>query len=84
MPKMAVMAHKGKAIAMLNNQLRSHNYQTGDAVIAGVVQLIVDEWYWGDTDDLKAHMRGLREMIRIRGGFHTLGMNGLLAKLVIR
>ncbi|CAI4215701.1 unnamed protein product [Parascedosporium putredinis] len=72
MPKTAVMAHKGKAIAMLNGQLRSHNYQTSDAVIAGVVQLIVDEWYWGDTDDLRAHMRGLREMIRIRG--HDIGI----------
>ncbi|PKS07492.1 hypothetical protein jhhlp_006096 [Lomentospora prolificans] len=83
MPKTAVMAHKGKAIGMLNKHLRSQNHQTGDAVIAGVVQLIVDEWYWGDTDDLRAHMRGLREMIRIRGGFYNLGMDGLLAKLVI-
>lgn len=83
MPKMAVMAHKGKAIHMLNENLRSQGHQTNDDVIAGVIQLILDEWYWGDTDDLRAHMRGLREMIRIRGGFQDLGMDGLLAKMVI-
>lgn len=82
-PKLGVMAHKGKAIRMLNENLRSQSHQTNDAVIAGVVQLVVNEWYWGDTDDLCAHMRGLREMIRIRGGFHNLGMDGLLAKMVI-
>lgn len=83
MPKTGFMAYKGKAIHMLNENLRSQQHQTDDAVIAGVIQLILDEWYWGDTDDLKAHMRGLREMIRIRGGFQYLGMDGLLAKMVI-
>ena len=83
MPKTTVMAHKGKAIYMLNERLRSQSHQTDDAVIAGVIQLILDEWYWGDTDDLHEHMRGLREMIRIRGGFQDLGMDGLLAKMVI-
>lgn len=83
MPKMVVMAYKGKAIHMLNENLRSQDHQSGDAAIAGVIQLILDEWYWGDTDDLRAHMRGLREMLRIRGGFRNLGMDGLLAKMVI-
>lgn len=84
MPKMALMAHKGKAIRMLNESLRSQTHQTGDAAIAGVVQLIVDEWYWGETHDLHMHMMGLKDMIRIRGGFQNLGMDGLLAKMVIR
>lgn len=83
MPKMGFMAYKGTAIRMLNENLRSTQHQTDDAAIAGVIQLILDEWYWGDTDDLKAHMRGLREMIRMRGGFQYLGMDGLLAKMVI-
>jgi len=84
MPKLAVMAQKGKAIQMLNEHLRSQPLQTSDAAVAGVVQLVVDEWYWGETADLKAHLRGLREMIRLRGGLRNLGMHGLLAKLVIR
>ncbi|WDK20761.1 hypothetical protein CGRA01v4_12049 [Colletotrichum graminicola] len=55
-----------------------------DAAIAGVIQLTVTEWYWGETeDDLRYHLKGLRGMIRLRGGFNQLGMNGLLAKNAI-
>jgi len=82
-PRTLVIYYKGKAISMLNDHLRSDTSNTSDAAIAGVVQLIVDEWYWGETHDLRAHLRGIREMVRIRGGLHRLGMSGLLAKLVI-
>ncbi|KAK1579536.1 uncharacterized protein LY79DRAFT_340916 [Colletotrichum navitas] len=55
-----------------------------DAAIAGVIQLTITEWYWGETeDDLRYHLKGLRGMIRLRGGFDQLGMNGLLAKNAI-
>ncbi|KAJ0163603.1 hypothetical protein CTA2_2728 [Colletotrichum tanaceti] len=55
-----------------------------DAAIAGVIQLTVAEWYWGESEeDLRYHLRGLRGMIRLRGGFNKLGMNGLLAKNAI-
>ncbi|GKT60795.1 hypothetical protein ColTof3_08134 [Colletotrichum tofieldiae] len=55
-----------------------------DAAIAGVIQLTVAEWYWGESeDDLRYHLRGLRGMVRLRGGFNELGMNGLLAKNAI-
>ncbi|OHW99431.1 hypothetical protein CSPAE12_01893 [Colletotrichum incanum] len=55
-----------------------------DAAIAGVIQLTVAEWYWGESeDDLRYHLKGLRGMIRLRGGFNELGMNGLLAKNAI-
>jgi hypothetical protein len=80
--KTAAMAHKGQAISMLNDHLRSSK-STSDEAIIGVLQLILDEWYWGETHDLQAHLRGLREMIRLRGGFRTLGMHGLLSKLAI-
>ncbi|KAK1495700.1 hypothetical protein CABS01_01507 [Colletotrichum abscissum] len=56
----------------------------GDAAIAGVIQLTVAEWYWGESEqDLRYHLMGLRDMIRVRGGFNQLGMDGLLAKNAI-
>ncbi|KAK3378612.1 hypothetical protein B0H63DRAFT_525829 [Podospora didyma] len=75
------MGHKGYAIALLNDHLRSRT--TSDEGITGVVQLIMNEWYWGNTNDLRAHLRGLREMIKLRGGFRTLGLHGLISKLAI-
>jgi hypothetical protein len=83
LPLTMVMAYKGQAIRMLNDHLRSQTCQTSDAAIAGVIQLIVDEWYWGRTQDLRAHLRGLRQMITLAGGFRNLGMNGLLSKNAI-
>ncbi|KAF6839032.1 hypothetical protein CPLU01_02046 [Colletotrichum plurivorum] len=60
---------------------RSSGGGAGDAAIASVIQLTAAEWYWGENDqDLQHHFRGLRDMIRLRGGFDNLGMNGILAK----
>ncbi|KAK3901686.1 oleate activated transcription factor 3 [Staphylotrichum tortipilum] len=76
------MAHKGHVIKLLNEHIRSQ-LSASDEVIAGVVQLILAEWLWGNTNDLRAHLRGLREMIRFRGGFRMLGLHGLISKLAI-
>ena len=83
LPRHLVMIQKGQAISMLNEHLRSDVFYTSDAAIAAVIQLIIDEWYWGEDLDLRAHLRGIRQMIKIRGGYGKLGMNGLLAKMVI-
>ncbi|ORY57265.1 uncharacterized protein BCR38DRAFT_355048 [Pseudomassariella vexata] len=81
--KTITMWIKGSAIRLLNDLLRSERFATGDEAIAGVAQLIADEWYWGDTHDLRAHLEGMRQMIKLRGGFRNLGLNGLLSKMVI-
>ncbi|KAH8900975.1 hypothetical protein GQ53DRAFT_775682 [Thozetella sp. PMI_491] len=75
-------SHKGRTIALLNEHLRSQPSTTDEAV-AGVVQLITNEFYWGDMDDLHAHLRGLKEMIRMRGGFRNIGLHGVISKLAI-
>lgn len=76
------VAHKCRAIRMLNEHLQTRG-STTDEAIAGVMQLMLNEWYWGNVDDLRAHLSGLREMVRLRGGFASLGLGGLLARLVI-
>ena len=76
------MDHKGFAIKLLNEHIRSTALPS-DEGITGVIQLIIDEWLWGDVNDLRAHLRGLREMIKLRGGFRTLGLHGLISKLAI-
>ncbi|KAH8671342.1 hypothetical protein BX600DRAFT_246471 [Xylariales sp. PMI_506] len=81
--KTVAMCIKGQAIRLLNDRLRSEEFASSDEAIAGVCQLIVDEWYWGETHDLRAHLRGMREMIRLRGGFQNLGMDGFLSKMVM-
>lgn len=76
------MTRKGDAICMLETHLRTTG-PTTDEAIAGVMQLILNEWYWGGRKELEAHLGGLREMVRSRGGLANLGLGGLLAKLII-
>lgn len=76
------MTRKGAAINMLKTHLRTTG-STTDEAIAGVTQLILNEWHWGDRTELEAHFGGLREMVRSRGGLSDLGLGGLLSKLVI-
>lgn len=76
------MTRKGAAIHMLKTHLRTTGSMTDEA-IAGVTQLIVNEWHWGDRKELEAHFGGLREMVRSRDGLCNLGLGGLLSRLVI-
>ncbi|KAM5353637.1 hypothetical protein ACJ41O_000287 [Fusarium nematophilum] len=82
-PKIIAMMHKGKVYQLLNSQLRDEASQTSDGSILGVIQMVADSWYWGATADLKAHIRGLKQMIRMRGGLDKLGLHGYLAKMII-
>lgn len=90
--KMAEPTHKSRAIYMLNMQIGGIEGQChsdsdrrltsySDDAIASVIQLIMDEWYWGQAQNLHAHLQVLREMVRVRGGLQNLGMNGLISKL---
>ncbi|KAH7121341.1 hypothetical protein EDB81DRAFT_228406 [Dactylonectria macrodidyma] len=82
-PKTLAMVHKGRVYKMLNEQLRDEATMTSDASILGVAQMVIDSWYWGATADVKAHIQGLKQMIRLRGGLYNLGLHGFLSKTVL-
>jgi hypothetical protein len=76
---MTVMAFKGQAIRTLNEYLRSNDY-ISDEAISAVSQLIFNDWYFGEHHEMTAHLKGLREMVRLRGGFAKLGAAGTISK----
>ncbi|KAK4190699.1 hypothetical protein QBC35DRAFT_63754 [Podospora australis] len=78
----AAMSRKSRVIELLNKHIKSQ-LSSSDEGILGVVQLVLNEWHWGNTVDLRAHLQGLRDMIKLRGGFRTLGLHGLITKLAI-
>jgi hypothetical protein len=51
--------------------------------LAGVVYFIVNEWYWSCYENVQAHIGGLIQMVRLRGGLDNLGANGFMRKMVI-
>ena len=83
LPKSVVVALRGIVYQSLNDNLRSPASQTSDAAILAVAEMLQDEWYWGRTQDLHAHMSGLRTMIKMRGGLQDLGLHGYMSKLIL-
>ncbi|KAK4213670.1 hypothetical protein QBC37DRAFT_473101 [Rhypophila decipiens] len=76
------MRLKGTAIHTLNTHLQSANWASDEA-LAGVVQFVSIEWFFGEPEVVLAHLRGLREMVRLRGGFTPVGVGGLVTKVAL-
>ncbi len=76
------MKLKGNAIRTLNQHLQSENW-ISDESLAGVVQFVSIEWFFGGTEVVQAHLRGLREMLRLRGGFSSVGVGTLVTKVAL-
>ena len=78
-----VLGYKLKIISLLNGMLRNKETATSDEAVAAVCYLITNEWYWSNYENVQAHFKGLREMVRLRGGIGDLRMNGFLRKMII-
>jgi hypothetical protein len=57
--------------------------QVGNEAIAAVAILVSTEWYWSEFDVVEKHLRGLVEMVRLRGGLGELGLHEFLKRLIL-
>lgn len=76
------LGFKLKCIEMLNEMLQSEENSTRDETIAAVVYLTTNEWYWGINDNVQAHLRGLKQLVHLRGGLES-EMNPFLKQMII-
>jgi hypothetical protein len=53
--------------------LRNKETSTILEAMSAVGYIITSEWYWSNYDNVQAHLRGLKEMVRLRGGLGELG-----------
>jgi hypothetical protein len=74
---------KLKTISLLNDLLTQKDLSTSNEVMAGVAYLAINEWYWSSYDNVQAHMSGLREMVRLRGGLGEMGMHDFVRKMIL-
>jgi hypothetical protein len=70
-----VLSYKVKIINMLNSMLNDREKATSDEAMTAVISLIIREWYERNSEGALQHMRGLNEMMRLRGGLHIWGMH---------
>ncbi len=78
-----VLHYKIKSIRILNEMLNKKETAVSNEAITGVLYLVVNEWYWSNFTAVQAHMKGLREMVRLRGGLDQLGTNNFLRNMVL-
>jgi hypothetical protein len=78
-----VLSYKVECIRLLNEMLACKETATCNEAITAVVYLIVNDWYWSNWNWVQAHMKGLKEMVRLRGGIDELGMEGFPRKLIL-
>ncbi|EMC99477.1 hypothetical protein BAUCODRAFT_50852, partial [Baudoinia panamericana UAMH 10762] len=74
---------KARALTEINLALADQKRATSDALISAVMKMAAYEAIFGDSATFAAHMRGLKMMLKLRGGFPTLGLNGLLERMVL-
>ncbi|KAB5522143.1 hypothetical protein GE09DRAFT_501927 [Coniochaeta sp. 2T2.1] len=67
-------AMKARALSCVNQyldmtrNLKRHFSDVMAEAIKVVVNLVVMEWFWGSDESMRAHIRGIKEMIRLTGG----------------
>ncbi|KAK3986177.1 hypothetical protein QBC44DRAFT_403005 [Cladorrhinum sp. PSN332] len=77
------LAARYAAVSALQEKINNPALSTADETIAQAVKLASNDLCYGETQDLRMHIHGIRQMTRLRGGLENLGMNGTLAKMVI-
>lgn len=80
-----MLSYKIASIRLLNDKLRSNRLeeQTCNEAIAAVATLVAMEWYWSDFETVEGHLKGLVEMVRLRGGLGDLEMHEFLKKMIL-
>lgn len=75
---------QSRIISVINGYLRKKKMKEVDTdAVAAVFYLAMNEWYWGDDGSFWAHMKGLKEIIRLRGGFDSMEPDSLLRKQLV-
>lgn len=71
------------AISAINAALRDPRRRLSDEVVGAVAKMASFEAMHGDVASYRMHMHGLRLMLDLRGGMGSLGLGGLLRRMVV-
>ncbi|KAI9672819.1 MAG: hypothetical protein M1831_000255 [Alyxoria varia] len=72
-----------EALAFINELLRDPDKHLSDQAIAAVAKMASYEAMYGSEEIYLIHMKGLQRMVRMRGGLAALGLDGLLARMLL-
>ncbi|KAJ5551187.1 transcriptional regulator family: Fungal Specific TF [Penicillium sp. DV-2018c] len=73
-----------EAVSSINRSLETQSPgSTDDALIGAIAKMASYEAMFGSLENYDIHMQGLKRAIGLRGGMASLGLNGLLHRMVI-
>ena len=78
-----VLQLRGMAISKINKALEDSSRATSDQLIAAVALMAKYEALFGDRSIFNTHMTGLLRMVSLRGGLPSLGLDGLLERMLL-
>lgn len=74
---------KQTAIQGIIKKLAMSQGQVHDELIAATAKMASYEAIYGEEGAYHAHMKGVERMLQLRGGLQNLGLDGLLARLLV-
>lgn len=77
-----LLALKARALSEINIELRKTGEVT-DAIVGAVAKMAAYEAIFGDSETFAQHMKGLQMILKMRGGLGTLGLDGLLERMLV-
>lgn len=73
-----------EAVASINRSFDTQQSENiNDALIGAIAKMASYEAMFGSLENYNVHMQGLARVISLRGGLASLGLNGLLKRIVI-
>jgi hypothetical protein len=77
-----VLNIRGNVLQSINNALRKSISKVDDSTIISIKHQLYYDCFISSKRIILAHLNGLRQIVRIRGGLHTLGLGGDLAHML--
>lgn len=73
------LSHKAETIRIVNERMTHISTALTDETLGAIALLVTGQTCHGDYDEMNIHMHGLAQLIGMRGGLRSLGMDGVLA-----
>jgi len=78
-----ILSLKQRALDGIIQSLSAAKGMVRDELVAATAKMASYEAIYGNEEAYHSHMRGVEDMLRVRGGLHTLGLDGFLSRLLI-
>ncbi|PWY94815.1 hypothetical protein BO94DRAFT_285155 [Aspergillus sclerotioniger CBS 115572] len=81
--KLNLLSLRCEAVRAVNKALGEQQGGLDDALVGAIAKMASYEAMFGSMNDFGVHMQGLLRAVDLRGGLSSLGLNGLLRRIVV-